>query len=108
VLADPALLAEPAMPDPVLADPVLADPVLVDPVLVDPVVAEPVLSDLGPAAGAVLSVGLELGPREAGGVDGGDTGFEELTGGGTVAVTGGLAVVDGRAELDWQEGVVIA
>jgi hypothetical protein len=98
VLADLALLAEPAMPDPVLADPVVVDPVVVD----------PVLSDLGPAAGAVLSVGLELGPREAGGVDGGDTGFEGLTGGGTVAVTRGLAVVDGRVELDPQEGVVIA
>jgi hypothetical protein len=100
VLADPVLLAEPAVPDPVLADPVVVDPVVVD----------PVVSDSGPAAGAVLSVGLELGPREAGGVDGGDTGFEELplTGGGTVAVTRGLAVVDGRAELDGQEGVVVA
>ena len=57
----------------------------------------------------MLSVGLELGPREAGGVDGGDTGVEELlTGGGTVAVTRGLAVVDGRAELDRQEGVPVA
>lgn len=95
VLADPVLLAEPAMPDPVLAE-----PVMVDPVVVDPVVSEP-----GPAAGAVLSVGLELGS-----LDGGDTGVEELplTGGGTVAVTRGLAVLDGRAELGWQEGVLAA
>ena len=108
-------LAEPVPPDsvladPVLADPVLADPALPDPVVVEPVVADPVLSSPAPAAGGVLSVGLEPGPREAGGLDGGDTGVEELalTGVGTVAVTWGLAVVDGRAELDWQEGVLVA
>ena len=88
-----------------MADPALAEPVVVDPVVVDPVVSEP-----GPAAGGVLSVGLEPAPREAGELDGGDTGVEELplTGGGTVAVTRGLAVVDRRAELDWQEGVPVA
>jgi hypothetical protein len=100
-------LAEPVPPDSVLADPVLSDPVLAEPVVVDPVVVDPVLSEPGPAAGAVLSVGLEPGP---GGLDDGDTGVEELplTGGGTVAVTWGLAVVDGRAEPDWQEGVLVA
>lgn len=100
VLADPVLLAEPTM-----ADPALAEPAVVDPVLVDPVLSEP-----GPAAGRVLSVGLEPGLREAGGLDGGDTGVEELplTGGGTVAVTRGLAVVDRGTELDWQEGVPVA
>jgi hypothetical protein len=93
-----------------LAEPVPPDPVLAEPVVVDPVVVDPVLPTPAPAAGGVLSVGLEPGPREAGGLDGGDTGVEELplTGGGTVAVTRGLAVVDGRAELDWQEGVPAA
>ncbi len=98
-------LAEPVPPDSVLADPVLlAEPIMADPALAEPAVVDPVLVD------PVLSVGLEPGPREAGGLDDGDTGVEELplTGGGTVAVTRGLAVVDRRAELDWQEGVPAA
>jgi hypothetical protein len=104
-------LAEPVPPDSVLADPVLlAEPVMPDPVLAEPVVVDPVLSEPAPAAGGVMSVGLESGPREAGVLDGGDTGVEELplTGGGTVAVTRGLAVADRRAELDGQDGVLAA
>jgi hypothetical protein len=114
VLADPVVLAAPVLPDPVLADPVLADPVLADPVLADPVLADPVLADPvlacpAPAAGGVLTVGLVPAPPEAGGLDAGDTGVDELplTGVDTAEDPWGLAVSDGWAELV-EQGVPVA
>jgi hypothetical protein len=102
-LADPVLAAAPAPPaapvllaDPVLpADPVLsAAPVLpADPVLPDPVLAAPVL-----AAGEVLSGGLVPTSPEAGGLDAGDAGVEELPLAGVDTIARGLAEVAGWAE----------
>ena len=107
-LAEP-VPADSVPADPALADPALADPVSPDPVLAEPVAADPLLADPAPVAAGVLSVGLEPVSPEAGGLDVGDTGVEELllTGVVAVAVTWGLAVLDGWAELGWQ-GVPVA
>ena len=80
-----------------------------DPVLAEPVSADPLLAAPAPVAAGVLSVGLEPVSPEAGGLDVGDTGVEELllTGVVAVAVTCGPAVLDGWAELGWH-GVPVA
>jgi hypothetical protein len=102
---DPLVLADPVLPDTVLPDPV---PVPPDPVLPDTVPSDPVLTP-APAAGGVLSVGLVPVALEAGVLDGGDTDVEELPLAGVVAVavTGGVAVLDGGGELGGQ-GVLVA
>jgi hypothetical protein len=97
-------LAEPVPPDSVPADPALAEPVPPDPAVAEPVLADPLLASPGLAAGGVLSAALELASPEAGELDVGVTGVEELplTGVVAVAVTSGLAVLGGWAELGWQ------